>query len=70
MHRHASAALSLAALVTLAMSGCAKDGSAPAPSGSAPATAGKCRSQAGTRFHQTARPASLAVCGRDGGRDG
>ncbi|WP_329309238.1 hypothetical protein [Streptomyces microflavus] len=41
MNRRASAALSLAALVALSVSGCAKDSSAPAPSDSAPAAAGK-----------------------------
>ncbi|MFI9210263.1 hypothetical protein ACIGW7_19260 [Streptomyces sp. NPDC053253] len=40
MYRRASAALSLAALVALSVSGCAKDSSSP-PSGSAPAAAGK-----------------------------
>ncbi|MEW1699076.1 hypothetical protein ACIQCR_31445 [Streptomyces sp. NPDC093249] len=38
MHRRASAALSLAVLAVLAASGCAKDGSAPAPSASVPAS--------------------------------
>ncbi|MFD3944979.1 hypothetical protein [Streptomyces sp. NPDC058579] len=40
MHRRASAALSLAALVALSVSGCAKDSSSPAPSDSAPAASG------------------------------
>ncbi|MER5737850.1 hypothetical protein ABT117_19530 [Streptomyces sp. NPDC002262] len=40
MHRRASASLSLAALVVLSVSGCAKDSSSSAPPASAPAAAG------------------------------
>ncbi|MFG3348704.1 hypothetical protein ACGF1Z_27055 [Streptomyces sp. NPDC048018] len=41
MHRRASAVLSLAALVALTASGCAKGSASPAPSDSAPAAPGK-----------------------------
>ncbi|MFD4377815.1 hypothetical protein ACFWPF_25610, partial [Streptomyces sp. NPDC058495] len=41
MHRRVSTVLSLAAIATLSVSGCAKDNSIPAPSSSSPAPAGK-----------------------------